>query len=905
MNYCVYKTWAVDSNTKANSTSFLSFFSYFPFLILTFRKKKFNEKLKEMAEILLTAVINKSIEIAGNVLFQEGTRLYWLKEDIDWLQREMRHIRSYVDNAKAKEVGGDSRVKNLLKDIQQLAGDVEDLLDEFLPKIQQSNKFICCLKTVSFADEFAMEIEKIKRRVADIDRVRTTYSITDTSNNNDDCIPLDRRRLFLHADETEVIGLEDDFNTLQAKLLDHDLPYGVVSIVGMPGLGKTTLAKKLYRHVCHQFECSGLVYVSQQPRAGEILHDIAKQVGLTEEERKENLENNLRSLLKIKRYVILLDDIWDVEIWDDLKLVLPECDSKIGSRIIITSRNSNVGRYIGGDFSIHVLQPLDSEKSFELFTKKIFNFVNDNWANASPDLVNIGRCIVERCGGIPLAIVVTAGMLRARGRTEHAWNRVLESMAHKIQDGCGKVLALSYNDLPIALRPCFLYFGLYPEDHEIRAFDLTNMWIAEKLIVVNTGNGREAESLADDVLNDLVSRNLIQVAKRTYDGRISSCRIHDLLHSLCVDLAKESNFFHTEHYAFGDPSNVARVRRITFYSDDNAMNEFFHLNPKPMKLRSLFCFTKDRCIFSQMAHLNFKLLQVLVVVMSQKGYQHVTFPKKIGNMSCLRYVRLEGAIRVKLPNSIVKLKCLETLDIFHSSSKLPFGVWESKILRHLCYTEECYCVSFASPFCRIMPPNNLQTLMWVDDKFCEPRLLHRLINLRTLCIMDVSGSTIKILSALSPVPKALEVLKLRFFKNTSEQINLSSHPNIVELGLVGFSAMLLNIEAFPPNLVKLNLVGLMVDGHLLAVLKKLPKLRILILLWCRHDAEKMDLSGDSFPQLEVLYIEDAQGLSEVTCMDDMSMPKLKKLFLVQGPNISPISLRVSERLAKLRISQVL
>ncbi|XP_015170530.1 putative disease resistance protein At1g50180 [Solanum tuberosum] len=268
-----------------------------------------------MAEILLTAVINKSVEIAGNLLVQEGTRLYWLKEDIDWLQREMRHIQSYVDDAKAKEVGGDSRVKNLLKDIQQLASDVEDLFDEFLPKIQQSNKFICCFKTVSFAEGL-------------------------------------RRRLFLHADEIEVISLDDDFNKLQAKLLDHDLPYGVVSIVGMPGLGKTTLAKKLYRHVRHQFECSGLVYVSQQARAGEILQDIAKQVGLTEQERKENLEGNLSSLLQRKRCVILLDDIWDVEIWNYLNFFLP--DSKIGSRIIITSRNSNVGRYIGGDSSLHV-----------------------------------------------------------------------------------------------------------------------------------------------------------------------------------------------------------------------------------------------------------------------------------------------------------------------------------------------------------------------------------------------------------------------------------------------------------------------------------------------------------------------------------------------------------------------
>ncbi|KAH0637496.1 hypothetical protein KY289_037411 [Solanum tuberosum] len=859
-----------------------------------------------MAEILLTAVINKSVEIAGNVLFQEGTRLYWLKEDIDWLQREMRHIRSYIDNAKDKAIEGDTSVKNLIKDIQQLAGDVEDLLDDFLPKIQQSNKFngaICCLKTVSFADEFAMEIEKIKRRVADIDRVRTTYNIMDTNNNND-CIPLDQRRLFLHADETEVIGLDDDFNKLQAKLLDHDLPYGVVSLVGMPGLGKTTLAKKLFRQVRDQFECSGLVYVSQQPRAGEILTDIAKQVGLTEEERKENLENNLRSLLKIKRYVILLDDIWDVEIWDDLKLVLPECDSKIGSRIIITSRNSNVGRYIGGDSSLCVLQPLDSDNSFELFSKKIFNFDNNNnWANASPELVDIGRSIVGRCGGIPLAIVVTAGMLRARERTERAWNRVLESMGHKIQDGCGKVLALSYNDLPIALRPCFLYFGLFPEDHEIRAFELTNMWIAEKLIVVNSANGREAESLAEDILNDLVSRNLIQVAKRKYNGRISSCRMHDLLHSLCVELGKESNFFHTEHNALGDPENVARVRRITFYSDNNAMNEFFCSNPMPTKLRALFCFINDRCLFSDMAHLNFKLLQVLVVVISTDYNCGVSIPNKFGKMSYLRYLRFEGHINGKLPNCMVKLKHLETLDIGKSFIDLPTGVWKSTQLRHLRYKafdQASNCCFSISPFFpnvySSLPPNNLH-------EFFEPRLLHRLINLRKLGIKGVSDSTVKILSTLSPVPKALEVLKLRFsylnMEMMSEKINLSSYPNIVKLYLQSVGGVPLNCEAFPPNLVKLTLRNFDIDGHVVAMLKKLPKLRILKIYRCNHNEKKMDLSGDgdSFPQLEVLHIQEPFMLSEVTCTDDVSMPKLKKLLLID--TISNI--RLSERLAKLRL----
>uniref|UniRef100_M1BUC0 Rpi-vnt1 n=2 Tax=Solanum tuberosum TaxID=4113 RepID=M1BUC0_SOLTU len=862
-----------------------------------------------MAEILLTAVINKSVEIAANLLFQEGSRLNFLKEDIDWLQRVLRHIRSYVDDAKAKEVGGDSRVKNLLKDIQELAGDVEDLLDEFLPKIQQSNKFkgaICCLKTVSFADEFAMEIEKIRRRVADIDSLRTTFNITDTSNNNNDCIPMEQRRKFLHADETEVIGLDDDFNKLQDKLLVQDLCNGVVSIVGMPGLGKTTLAKKLYRHVRQQFECSALVYVSQQPRAGEILLDIAKQVGLTEEERKEHLEDNLRSLLETKRYVILLDDIWDTKIWDALNRVLrPECDSKIGSRIIITSRYDHVGRYIGEDFSLHELQPLDSEKSFELFTKKIFIFDNNNnWVNASPFLVDIGKSIVQRCGGIPLAIVVTAGVLRARERTEHAWNRVLERIGHNIQDGCAEVLSLSYNDLPIASRPCFLYFGLFPEDHEIRAFDLINMWIAEKLIVVNSDNRREAESLAEDILNDLVSRHLIQVAKRTYDGRISSCRIHDLLHSLCVDLAKESNFFHTEHNAFGDPDNVAKVRRITFYSNNNAMNEFFRSNPKPRKLRALFCFINDSCIFSHMAHLNFKLLQVLVVVIFIDDFYGVRIPNTFGNMSCLRYLRFEGDMYGKLPNCMVKLKRLETIDIGNSFTELPTGDWKTTQLRHLRYKGfnqvSDSCLSLNPVFSNVysLPPNNLQTLMWMYDNFFELRLVHRFVNLRKLGILSGSDSTVKILSALSPVATTLEVLKLYFFRDTSEQINLSSYPNIVKLHLNG--RMPLNSEAFPPNLVKLTLIRLMVDGHVEAVLKKLPKLRILKMYRCNHMEEKMDLSGDgdSFLQLEVLHIQESNGLYEVTCRDVVSMPKLKKLLLIERTDSN---VRLSEKLAKLRI----
>ncbi|KAM3301387.1 toMV resistance protein Tm-2 [Capsicum chacoense] len=870
-----------------------------------------------MAEILLTAVISKSAEIAEYLLSQEGRCLYWLKEDIEWLQREARHIQAYLGDANEKVVGGDLRVKNLIKDIEELAGDMEDILDEFPRKIEsrKSKGALGCLKELAcifchtrVSKKFSMEIEKIKRRVNEINRVRTTFGITDTSNINNnqrEYIPMDRGRLFLHADETEVIGLDDDFNMLQAKLLDQDLPYGVISIVGMPGMGKTTLAKKLCKHVYHHFECSAMVYVSQQPILGEIFLDIGKQVGLKEEERKDNLENNLRSFLKRKRYVILLDDIWSVEIWDDLKLILPNFDSKTSSKIIITTRNSNIGRYIGGNCSLHVLEPLDSEKSVALFTNRIFTSDNNFWENASSDLENIGKKIVERCDGIPLAIVLIAGMLRARERTEHAWNSVLETMGQNIQDQCDNILSVSYNDLPPALRPCFLYFGLFPEDHEIPASDLTNMWIAEKFIVASTDNRREVEDIAEDFLNDLVSRNLIQVSRRTFQGRIASCRIHDLLHSLCISLARGSNFFLTKGNTQGDLGSVTRLRRLGFYS--GGVDEFFSSCPKPKKLRALLYFSEDNYPFSLKTHLNIKLLRVLSMHIPESNSQRpVSIPEGIANLSCLGYLKFWGPNFVgPMPRSIVKFKHLLTLDIEWTNLRIPFDVMEMKQLRHLRISQ------FVQPIYMSVVPvfssvnvllPNLQTLIGMDVCYLKAGWLHQLTNLRKLSLNINKNSIVELLSTphVAILPK-LEVLKLKSLLQDyqhDEQINFS-YDKLRKLSLSYMDMKIVDSEALPANLVKLSLRNVQLDTDQITMTKKMPKLKILKLrnCWLPFGESKLDLSASgsySFLQLEVLHII-GQNTWEVTA-DELAAPKLKKIFVSHAPNI-----RLSDRLAMLSI----
>nr|GMD67390.1 disease resistance RPP8-like protein 3 isoform X1 [Ipomoea batatas] len=241
-----------------------------------------------MADILLAAAIKKTVEISSKLAVEEGSRLFRLREDINWMEGQLRHLQSYLEAVEASN-GDDSKVRNLTNDIKELARDVEDILEKFAPQIESFS----CLKTVAcifpycnIAYKFSLEIEKIKFRIKAIDDNRKTFGIMDTSRSVD-AENWDLRRSYLHADEPEVIGLDDDCKNLEAKLLDEKQEHCFISIIGMPGLGKTTLAKKIYNQVQPHFDCSALVYVSQEPNIRELLKGIARQVGLDQKNKAD------------------------------------------------------------------------------------------------------------------------------------------------------------------------------------------------------------------------------------------------------------------------------------------------------------------------------------------------------------------------------------------------------------------------------------------------------------------------------------------------------------------------------------------------------------------------------------------------------------------------------------------
>ncbi|KAI8021249.1 Disease resistance RPP8-like protein 3 [Camellia lanceoleosa] len=844
-----------------------------------------------MAEIALagaTAALRQTVGVLGNLVLKEGSRLSRLQEDIVWIGREMRHIQAYLEDAEAKQ-GGSRGVANLVIEIQDLACDVEDIMQKYLPRIasHSGKKFLGCLKSASCivcygydARNFAVEIEGIKRRVEDIPRVRQTYGINEPngSRGRDMC---DEIRILPHSDEPNVVGFEGHIEDLVAKMLNEELQCRVISIIGMAGLGKTTLAKKIFQSAQHNFERSAWIYVSQQPNIKELLRDIAGQVGLEKKKWEENFNVNLSAFLSQHRYVIVFDDMWHIGTWDAIKNVIPT-NTENGSRIILTSRNNCVGTYVGthvgGKSSLHELRPLNEENSRKLFFERVIVEASD-----PPQLKTVGEQILKRCGGVPLAIVLAAGLLLSTDRLENAWKGILEGMGQD-QDQCSKIFGLSYKDLPTNLKPCFLYFGLFPEDHEISAFKLVNLWAAEGFI---RGSGvREVEDVGDDYLNHLIARNLIQVVRRRFDGKVRSCRIHDILHNLCIREAKEINFFNTQSDVITCNRGTG-VRRVTTHGSN--FEDYISLNYPTPRLRSMLSFSGNlRFVRRKMVKNFLRDFEFLRVLSVKCDYLPRALPNEVGNLKNLHYLGLGSRGYIEIPHTISNLKGLLTFDVQGAGVILPDVIWTMKQLRHILLP--LYCVTnLHRTFHRIeicLP--NLQTLYGLTEVVrCDFNFLHKLVNLRKLHVKFSSERIIEILS--DPTLGLTKLEKLVLLNAGGEMLrtlNLSRYENLLTLKLGHFwwfRSELPRHHKLPPNLTKLTLFRNFLQEDPMETLKELPRLKILKLYSNSYLGSKMvcpGAPGCNFPQLEVLKIDRLEGLRELIVKEG-GMPRLKELGIFQ------------------------
>ncbi|OVA18803.1 Disease resistance protein [Macleaya cordata] len=898
------------------------------------------------------AAVTFFLERLTNLITEEANLLLGVDEQVRLLRSELKWMSLFIRDADVKR-RSDPRVQLWVSELREITFHAEDVIDEFILKIDQHRPqtrnlggFLRFLKNCmgftrqsSLLHELGNQIKVINTVTEKISANQSRYcldSIQASADGSESSYSSNQVKRVPIAEESDMVGIEDGTEQVKLLLMEGGADKQrriVVSIVGMGGLGKTTLAKKVYNSldVKKHFDCFAWVYVSQEYRRKELLKGIFKcliEISKKKLEKmdEEELSKLLHEFLKSNKmkYLIVLDDVWNVRALEDLQSVLP--DETNGSRILLTTRNKEVALHLD-NFYIHELRFLNEEESRRLFLKKIFPLEGGENSSTQdlkcpPDLEDLIKEMVEKCHGLPLAIVVLGGLLSSKAKTKIAWSKVNASVSWQLTHGAGSnsclgILALSYYDLPYYLKPCFLYMGLFPEDYEISASKLYQYWIAEGLV---QRRGKETmEEVAEDYLEELIHRSMVQVRRWRYDGRVRTCLIHDLLRDLSIAESKNDQFFQV-YGSIDDYSEPNNVRRLTIHGgEDDQYNEeeFLAQIRYTRRVRSLLCFSievKDKQFWKSLCG-GFKLLRVLDLVQVEDIH---TLPNEIGELIHLKYLCLQvNGRNQKLPISFSKLVKLQTLNLKWCSFKyMPSQIWNLHQLRylHLFNLEPlpmnngCWNVRSTSHF-RIDNLTNLHTLHirlgdWINGfGLGKLRMLKKLVLRGSLeFYMEAISDSIAKLNAI----RSLELYECEVVPPLSQ---FSHHTFLNKLYLDGRLSLKKSPNTtefvFPPNLHKLSLGNSHIEEDPMEILAKLQNLRILILWSDSYLGKKMVCSNGGFPRLEVLEFSCLENLEEWK-LEEGAMTSLThlKIYKCESMAMLPSEMQQLTALQELNVSKM-
>ncbi|KAI3454413.1 hypothetical protein Pfo_011076 [Paulownia fortunei] len=693
-----------------------------------------------------------------------------------------------------------------------------------------------------------------------------------------------------------VVGFEDEEATLISYLNEEREELDVISIIGMPGLGKTTLAWNIYQSQKIQFEfpIRIWVYISQVLNRKDVLLTILKE--FTNQDMSSLSDHDLaltvRKRLEEGKFLLVMDDVWSVEAWNAIRDVLPK--SNRTSKVLITSRYTNVGRHANRTREPHMLRFLTMEESWELLQLEVFGVLE----NCPQELKAVGKHIAMQCDGLPLAVVVIGGILvdqflttEAMSAIKNAWNKVSENVSTFLkndeQQRISDIVALSYNRLPDDLRDCFLYLGVFPEDYEIPAWTLTRLWIAEGFIQHKPG--QSLEETAEENLKDLINRNLVMVEKTNPNGEVKTCRVHDVVHAFCGSKAAitEQNLFQeikmSKEGVFNPPvSEVQKCRRLCIHSN---LSEFLSGKLNGPRVRSFLSFYNDPIVlkpnYVSAIPDAFNLLRVL----DSRSIRLHQFPKGVMKLIHLRYITLSGDNLHVLPEVISELWNLQTLVVNTRSRSLTVraDIWKMIQLRHL-KTEAAVILAKQGEG---KAGENLQTLSRLSPEYCSEDVFNRVRNLKTL---GIRGKLATLLDAKSLEKlDRLEKLKLvndLFYESASEDmLNGLPQPN-----------------CFPPNLKSLTLSATFLDWKHMSTLAKIDTLEVVKLKDNAFTGVSWNAVGDGFCNLQFLLVAETDLVFWNASND--YFPSLRCLVLKNCENLIEIPVCLAKSLEKLDIQRL-
>ncbi|KAL1556286.1 putative late blight resistance protein R1A-3 [Salvia divinorum] len=640
--------------------------------------------------------------------------------------------------------------------------------------------------------------------------------------------------------QENVVDFKDEMDAVIGYLTEQTDELDVITMVGMPGSGKKTLAQMILddSKIKYEFTTRMWVDVSGEFKEKDILLTILSNfISISEDVKGKSYEaliDQLISYLEREKFLIVLVDMWSLDDWDSLRIALPK-----SGKVLITTSNEEVGQYTSKFRQPYKVRPKSESESWELLQLEVFGKTE-----CPPELETVGQLIAKQCEGLQLLVVSMAGILERR---DLSYGNDIKARRIAWIETCRSISEYRrmkfYDILPIHMKLCFLYLASFPYDHEIAAGELISMWIAEGFIAPQ--NGLSLEECAESYLEDLIRINLVICERIKANGKVKTCRINRMLHDFCKkeagkegeDLLTEIKFIDGE---FHPPiSRMSIYHRLSIHSN---ISDFFSQKPVCPRTRSLFVFSKEEvCLSKEIISsipTSFKLLRVL----NAKQIKFTHFLPDIGELLHLRYLALSSNISI-LPAYFSNFWNIQTLIVNTTSPTLEIkpDILKFAKLRH-------FKTNASANLCKVDTAHGggekLQSLATISPKSCTKELFNRAHNLKKLGIrgkisllLDGKIESFENLAALSN----LENLKLLndAYPNPPSQGRLHSLPPH---------------KNFPPALKSLTLAATYLEWSQIRILEHLENLEVLKLKEKAFVGQSWRTCGGGFRSLKALHI---------------------------------------------------
>ncbi|KAL5736688.1 hypothetical protein ACOSQ2_031476 [Xanthoceras sorbifolium] len=642
-----------------------------------------------------------------NSLVQKEVGLIWgVDREMKRLQSLLSTIQAVLEDAEEKQIK-DKALQNWLRKLKDAAYKVDDILDECATEAAwlESNgqnssltnkvptSFLSSLRprNILFRRKIGSRMRDIREGLDEIAEEHSKFHLIEGGAERRSDVIANRQTGSILT-QSQVYGRDEDKERIVECLVEKVHGFDGVSvypIVGLGGLGKTTLAQTVFNdeRIGSHFELKIWVCVSEDFSERRIIKAIIESTtaAACENLDLDPLQKRLQDILNGKRYLLVLDDVWneDQEKWDSLKSVLA-CGSK-GASIIVTTRIRTVAS-IMGTMPLHQLSGLTEDDCWSLFKERAFRHETEE----HPNLVALGKKIVTKCGGVPLAVKSLGSMMMYK-RDESQWLFIVESELWNLpqpENSILPALRLSYSNLPSKLKQCFAYCAIFPKDFVIEKEFLIQLWMASGFIPFI--EKLDPEDIGEEFCNELCWRSFLEDLGEDDLGCSKGFKMHDLVHDLTQSIMEDECLIQ-------NIESSANISKRTFHAwMDNNSRELYHFPKALYRVETLRTFILHKsygsnndytfsCDFSRLSSLR---------VFDARGARANKLSSSISCLTHLRYLKLPRTEIHMLPKSICTLYNLQTLNLneCYYLQKLPKHMNCLKNLRHL-YLDGYKCLS--------------------------------------------------------------------------------------------------------------------------------------------------------------------------------------------------------------------